>query len=91
MLTFGIVLAVICIGLLIVFLAVSDKDDFLVPSFLIGAFCLVGILCIIESMDENQPIEKSMTENALKVEIRSIVINGIETKTDTVYIFTPKD
>lgn len=66
-----------------------DTEDTVAISFL--AFIIIcGHVLAIASIVDKQPVEKKLSNNALKIEIRQSLVNGVMINTDTVYIFTPK-
>ena len=88
MLVFGIVLCVISV---IATILLSATDDEYTPlSWSAGMVLLFSVFIIISAATKDDPTEKSLKDNTLKVEVRQEIVNGQEVSTDTIYIFTPK-
>jgi len=90
MLVFGIILTIICIIILIIISSNTDDIDNVGASILITLSLVLGVVLIVGGSIEIRPDKKSLKENTLKIEVRSIFVNGKVTENDTVYIFTPK-
>jgi len=86
MLIVEIILFILCVVAL--FFAISE-DEAGVSAWLAILATLI-LFCFILDITGDIRQKKSLKDYSYRVEIKSEVINGIETSRDTVYIFTPK-
>jgi len=90
MLITGIIITLVAIGLFIIFTSIAEDSSDIGSGASATIVLILGIVLIAGGISENNPQKKSLKDYSYKVEIKSEIINGLETSRDTVYIFTPK-
>ena len=90
MLITGIIITLVAIGLFIIFTSIAEDSSDIGSGASATIVLILGIVLIAGGISENNPQKKSIKDYSYKVEIKSEIINGLETSRDTVYIFTPK-